>query len=99
MCWPLTAHGLTSIWEFSYAVECRGVPFLLAKGLVVVYPAVSRRMVVGAFQTHVVIITVCTTARTLVINSKLLAVFFFENFDICGLVRKVLRKKAKAQYG
>lgn len=58
-------------------VECRGVPFLLAKGLVVVYPAVNRRMVVGAFQTHVVIITVCTTARTLVINSKLLADFFF----------------------
>lgn len=85
MCWPLTAHGLTSIWEFSYAVECRGVPFLLAKGLVVVYPAVSRRMVVGAFQTHVVIITVCTTARTLVINSKLLAVFFSKTLTFAGL--------------
>lgn len=85
MCWPLTAHGLTSIWEFSYAVECRGVPFLLAKGLVVVYPAVNRRMVVGAFQTHVVIITVCTTARTLVINSKLLAVFFSKTLTFAGL--------------
>lgn len=85
MCWPLTAHGLTSIWEFSYAVECRGVPFLLAKGLVVVYPAVSRRMVVGAFQTHVEIITVCTTARTLVINSKLLAVFFSKTLTFAGL--------------
>lgn len=85
MCWPLTAHGLTSIWEFSYAVECRGVPFLLAKGLVVVYPAVSRRMVVGAFQTHVVIITVCTTARTLVINSKLLADFFSKTLTFAGL--------------
>lgn len=85
MCWPLTAHGLTSIWELSYVVECRGVPFLLAKGLVVVYPAVSRRMVVGAFQTHVVIITVCTTARTLVINSKLLAVFFSKTLTFAGL--------------
>lgn len=85
MCWPLTAHGLTSIWEFSYVVECRGVPFLLAKGLVVVYPAVSRRMVVGAFQTHVVIITVCTTARTLVINSKLLADFFSKTLTFAGL--------------
>lgn len=85
MCWPLTAHGLTSIWELSYVVECRGVPFLLAKGLVVVYPAVSRRMVVGAFQTHVVIITVCTTARTLVINSKLLAGFFSKTLTFAGL--------------
>lgn len=66
-------------------VECRGVPFLLAKGLVVVYPAVSRRMVVGAFQTHVVIITVCTTARTLVINSKLLADFFSKTLTFAGL--------------
>lgn len=62
-----------------------GVPFLLAKGLVVVYPAVSRRMVVGAFQTHVVIITVCTTARTLVINSKLLADFFSKTLTFAGL--------------
>lgn len=85
MCWPLTAHGLTSIWEFSYAVECRGVPFLLAQGLVVVYPAVNRRMVVGAFQTHVVIITVCTTARTLVINSKLLVDFFSKTLTFAGL--------------
>lgn len=85
MCWPLTAHGLTSIWELSYVVECRGVPFLLAKGLVVVYPAVNRRMVVGAFQTHVVIITVCTTARTLVINSKLLADFFSKTLTFAGL--------------
>lgn len=85
MCWPLTAHGLTSIWELSYVVECRGVPFLLAKGLVVVYPAVSRRMVVGAFQTHVVIITVCTTARTLVINSKLLVDFFSKTLTFAGL--------------
>lgn len=85
MCWPLTAHGLTSICEFSYVVECKGVPFLLAKGLVVVYPAVSRRMVVGAFQTHVVIITVCTTARTLVINSKLLADFFSKTLTFAGL--------------
>lgn len=66
-------------------VECRGVPFLLAKGLVVVYPAVNRRMVVGAFQTHVVIITVCTTARTLVINSKLLADFFSKTLTFAGL--------------
>lgn len=66
-------------------VECRGVPFLLAKGLVVVYPAVSKRMVVGAFQTHVVIITVCTTARTLVINSKLLADFFSKTLTFAGL--------------
>lgn len=85
MCWPLTAHGLTSIWELSYVVECRGVPFLLAQGLVVVYPAVNRRMVVGAFQTHVVIITVCTTARTLVINSKLLADFFSKTLTFAGL--------------
>lgn len=85
MCWPLTAHGLTSIWELSYVVECRGVPFLLAKGLVVVYPAVNRRMVVGAFQTHVVIITVCTTARTLVINSKLLVDFFSKTLTFAGL--------------
>lgn len=62
-----------------------GVPFLLAKGLVVVYPAVNRRMVVGAFQTHVVIITVCTTARTLVINSKLLADFFSKTLTFAGL--------------
>lgn len=66
-------------------VECRGVPFLLAKGLVVVYPAVNRRMVVGAFQTHVVIITVCTTARTLVINSKLLVDFFSKTLTFAGL--------------
>lgn len=85
MCWPLTAHGLTSIWELSYVVECRGVPFLLAQGLVVVYPAVNRRMVVGAFQTHVVIITVCTTARTLVINSKLLVDFFSKTLTFAGL--------------
>lgn len=85
MCWPLTAHGLTSIWELSYVVECRGVPFLLAKGLVVVYPAVNRRMVVGAFQIHVVIITVCTTARTLVINSKLLVDFFSKTLTFAGL--------------
>lgn len=85
MCWPLTAHDLTSIWELSYVVECRGVPFLLAQGLVVVYPAVNRRMVVGAFQTHVVIITVCTTARTLVINSKLLVDFFSKTLTFAGL--------------